>query len=436
MKRKTLRRKLLGWLGLYLVLVTCVVFAAANYVHERAEHAVWRALLNSELDSILAQERKHAGYHWQDSETLRFYRQSDAGGLPAELRDLAPGLHDGSYMEGLKGAVMVRQTPEHGRVALLLDITDFAALEGFITRWAMWAGIAMAIVTLLMAWLGVARLVRPLSVLAEDIAALNPEARGQRLAVDRRGSAELDVIAGALNDYLQRNEAFVERERVFVRMASHELRTPVAVINGAAELGLEQQGLPGRARQQLQRVRSAATGMEQLIQMLLVLARDPARLASQAESLAIDQLLPRIVADHQYLAMGKELEIAVGMLPACEIVAPVGVVEVTFGNLLRNAIENSDLGRIQITLAAEGIATIDDPGHGMSPEEIARRYAQMARGERSEQSGLGLELISRLCEHLGWHLDISPHPEGGTRVRLDMSASHRKWAFSEIQPQD
>ena len=80
----------------------------------------------------------------------------------------------------------------------------------------------------------------------------------------------LEVIAGALNDYLQRNEHFVERERAFISTASHELRTPIAVISGAAELALEQPGLPERARQQLQRVRSTAAGVEQLIQLLLV----------------------------------------------------------------------------------------------------------------------------------------------------------------------
>jgi signal transduction histidine kinase len=76
-----------------------------------------------------------------------------------------------------------------------------------------------------------------------------------------------------VNDYLERNERFVERERAFISTASHELRTPIAVITGAAELALEQPGLPPRARQQLLRVCSTASSMEQLIQLMLVLAR-------------------------------------------------------------------------------------------------------------------------------------------------------------------
>ena len=82
MKRRTLRSKLLGWLLLYLGLLTLVVFSAANYVHERAEHAVWRALLNSELDSVLANKRTDPDYRWQDSDTLHFFEAQHARGIP------------------------------------------------------------------------------------------------------------------------------------------------------------------------------------------------------------------------------------------------------------------------------------------------------------------------------------------------------------------
>lgn len=423
MKRPTLRRKLLGWLGAYLALITLAVFGAANYVHEHAEHAVWRSLLNTELDSILAHMRVDADYHWQDSDTLFFFGGSPSRPLPPSLAELKPGLHDGALLEGRKSAAMVRDTSDFGRVVLVLDITDFAELEHFATRWALFAGIALVLVTLLMAWVGMNRLVRPLSTLAQDIGALQPELRGQKVAVSSGGSAELEVIAGALNDYLRRNEHFVERERMFISTTSHELRTPIAVIGGAAELALEQPELPMKARKQLQRIRNTTAGVEQLIQLLLVLARDPAKLAAMSELVALDQLLPEIVEDHRYLASGKELELALQQLDECRVLAPLGVVQAAIGNLLRNAIENSDRGVIRLAVSPQAVVTIEDPGHGMSPEEVAQVYARMAKGERNMRSGIGLDLIARLCDHLGWKLDIQSQPERGTRVTLDMSSS-------------
>ena len=423
MKRRTLRRKLLGWLAAYVALVTLAVFSAATYVHEHAEHAVWRSLLNTELDSIIGQMRVDPTYHWQDSDTLRFYAAHEPAGIPETLGRLHPGLHDGALLEGKQAAVMVRDTSDFGRVVLALDISDFGELEHFVTRWALLAGVGLLLVTLLMSWVGMNRLVRPLSVLAQDIAKLSPERRRQQVRVDKRGSTELEVIAGALNDYLQRNEHFVERERAFITTASHELRTPIAVITGAAELALEQPGLPERVRQQLLRVRNTSTGMEQLIQLLLVLARDPAKLAAMSELVALDELLPEIIEDHRYLAKGKELELVLLERAPCQLLAPLAVVQAAIGNLLRNAIENSDRGVIRLGISANAVLTIEDPGHGMSPEEVAQVYARMTKGERNPGGGIGLDLIARLCDHLGWQLEIHSQPERGTRVTLDMGSS-------------
>ena len=84
--------------------------------------------------------------------------------------------------------------------------------------------------------------------------------------------------------------------------------------------------------------------------------------------------------------------------------APLAIVQAAIGNLLRNAIENSDRGEISIALQPDGVVVIEDPGHGMSPEEISAIYARMARGGGREGNGIGLDLIARLCEHLGWIL--------------------------------
>src|SRR5690606_27677072 len=132
--------------------------------------------------------------------------------------------------------------------------------------------------------------------------------------------------------------------------------------------------------------------------------------AALSEPVALEQLLPEIAADHEHLAAGKELAVETAALAACTILAPVGVVQAAVGNLLRNAMENSDRGVIRMTLAPRAVVTIEAPGHGMNPEEVAAAYAKVARGERTMGAGIGLELIGRLCEHLGWKLDIHSGP--------------------------
>ncbi|WP_372381329.1 sensor histidine kinase [Xanthomonas sp. NCPPB 1754] len=422
-KQRPLGRRVLVWLFGYTLLMTLAVFGTAQYLHERAEHGVWRSLLNSELDSILERSVQNPEYHWQDSDTLRLYRVDDVARTPPVLCTLHPGLHDGLEIAGRQSAVMVRDTAHAGRLALVLDITDFEALEKFLTRWMLAAGIALIGITLLMGTYAMARLVRPLVELARDIGALRPGQRAQQIAVGPQGSAELYVIADALNDYLERNSQFVDRERAFIDSASHELRTPIAVIGNAVELALEQPGTPPAVRHQLQRIAQTSASVEQLITLLLVLAKDPGRLVRSSDALRLDQLLPDIVADHTHLCADKDLQLVVDPLPPCSLVAPVAIVQTAIGNLLRNAIENSDRGIIRISLSAPGVVRIADPGHGMTPEEISAIYTRLARGNARQGSGIGLELIGRLCEHLGWHLQLDSNAGQGTVATLDLSGA-------------
>ncbi|RBC76815.1 sensor histidine kinase [Xanthomonas oryzae pv. oryzae] len=423
-KQRPLGLRVLVWLFGYTLLMTLAVFGTAQYLHERAEHGVWRSLLNSELDSILERSVQNPDYHWQDSDTLRLYHIDDVARAPPVLRTLPPGLHDGLEIAGRQSAVMVRDTAHAGRLALVLDITDFEALEKFLTRWMLAAGIALIGITLLMGTYAMARLVRPLVELARDIGGLRPEQRAQQIAVGAQGSAELYVIADALNDYLERNSQFVDRERAFIDSASHELRTPIAVISNAVELALDQPGTPPAVRHQLQRIAQTSASVEQLITLLLVLAKDPGRLVRSGDSLRLDKLLPDIVADHTHLCADKDLQLVLEEpLPPCSLVAPVAIVQTAIGNLLRNAIENSDRGIIRISLSAPGVVRIADPGHGMTPEEISAIYMRLARGNARQGSGIGLELIGRLCEHLGWHLQLDSNAGQGTVATLDLSGA-------------
>ena len=419
----SLRRRLVLWLLVFTAVISLLVFAIGIVVHEKAEHAAWSSLLESELDAIEANAAIDPGHRWQDSETLHLYRLDGGGALPAALAGLDDGLSDNLLVEGRRSVAQVRATAQ-GRMALVLDVEDFEQTEVYAERMALLGGLALIVVTTLAAWLGVGRLVRPLAVLAGDIDRLHPGDPTQRIEVARGGSSELYVIADALNDYLLRNAQFVKRERVFITTASHELRTPLAVIAGAAELALDQPGLPPRAARQMQRVLHTTRAVEQLVQLLLVLARDPARLAAMSELIALDGLLARIVEDHHHLLGDKHLRIEYGIVSPCTILAPPAVVQAAIGNLLRNAIENSDRGVIRVSLSGEAVVCIDDPGHGMSPEEISAIHARRARRERGEApDGIGLDLVGRLCEHLGWRLGFAPHPPQGTRVILGLGAS-------------
>lgn len=263
----------------------------------------------------------------------------------------------------------------------------------------------------------------PLRDLAQRISLLRPDVSGQSVAMTDRYSAELAVIANALNLYLNRQDRFVERERAFIHSASHELRTPMAIIAGASELALEADMSPP-ARAQVQRIQRTAQNIEELISTLLVLAKDPENLGRISDLFAVDELLPEIVDAHRHLCDGKALVMTMDLQSECNVIAPIAIVQVAVGNLLRNAIENSDSGTITLELRPGATVVIEDPGHGMPPEQVAAAFGRGVRTSGRSGSGIGLDLVARICDHLGWKLEIGPRPLGrGTRATLDLGAS-------------
>lgn len=420
--RRSLRRLILYWLGIYGVLLTAAIGLSGYLFNEYAEQLVWESLLRMELTHHLERRAADPDYQWRDTGNLRLHWPGKTKPLHPALAALPAGVHDDVPMDGREYAVLVEDRAGE-RFVLALDITELEQQEMVMSLVILAFVLALALLLgALVVW-GVGRLLRPLFDMAGEIGRLKPDRAGQRIAVSDRGGSELVVIAEALNGYLERNEQFVERERVFIDSASHELRTPIAVIAGATELALGQPDLPAVARIQIARAYRTARDVEQLVSLLLVLARDPARLARTSDQVALDELLPEIVDDHRHLTRGKQLELVIQALPPCRITAPVSIVQAAVGNLLRNAIENSDQGQIHIRLLADATVVIEDPGHGMTPEEISRIYTQIARGGTRGGGGIGLDLLARLCEHLGWRLDIRSTPGKGTVSTLRLSES-------------
>jgi signal transduction histidine kinase len=414
-----------GLIG-YALLLACLVGLLGYVLFEAVEREVWGSLLEAELGRIVAYREQDPGFEFVATDTLRLHVQPPDAALDAGLEWLAklgPGLHDDVLWGERELAVLVR---DHAgdRLYLVFDITELERRERLLALSVAVLALVAAGGLAVLGWLLAGNFMRPLNRLAVAVARLDPERGQERLPTLPASGPEVDLIAAAINRYIERQARFVQREREFVDSAGHELRTPIAVIAGAAELALSRPDLPAPARGQLQRILQTARGAEQLAAMLLLLAKDPARLVEASEEIRLEELLCELVEDHRHLAEGKALELHVGGLRASRLAAPLGVVQVAIGNLLRNAIEHSGHGTVEVGIDPPGVVWIEDPGQGMSPQEIARLYAAAARGgEGTTGTGIGLELIRRIAEHLGWRIEFSQSGSRGTRATLDLRAS-------------
>lgn len=308
-----------------------------------------------------------------------------------------------------------------GRLITRIDIEELEQQQNLDSiQSGVWAVVLLVLIVAVIAWLH-ANLVRPVRDLAARMQAIDPGSTGTRLPTTYRRE-EIQIIARASNAHLERVERFIERERSLLAQASHEFRTPIAVIAGAADV-LRQLALPDSSRPALGRIEHAVQDLSETMVALLYLAREAKPGAQPAEVTVLHDLLPRLARDHEYLLLDKPAQLSTGELESTFVAAPEAMLRIAVSNLLRNAIENTDAGQVQLTLAG-GIVAVTDSGSGFNPVEAARRYRDSLRQAMPMRGqGLGLFLIGRICDHYGWKLSIEAAAGGGTRATLDVSAS-------------
>ena len=343
----------------------------------------------------------------------------DSEAVPDALMALSPGVHEEEEIDGRVYAVARHDTADaslfllrdsrYDAVERLESQLGEIALFAFIAATLMGSGMALWLVKIVM---------RPVDTLATHVKSIVPGAPRVRLE-EADADPELDLIARAFDDTLDRYDELVERERAFARDASHELRTPLAVILTGIELlettPADDLAVAGR----LGRVRAAAEQMQALTEGLLFLARSdpPPSVAPYAVSAVLDDAV-RI----QRLATPQALDLRIVAGGEPWLTVPRGLLLCVLGNVLRNAVEHGGDGPIAIRLDVDGV-TIEDTGPGIETSLLPGVFDRNRRGATSSGEGLGLYIVRRICARAGWSLSMHTAAGAGTRCDLRFAAT-------------
>ncbi|OUQ29036.1 hypothetical protein B5E77_01350 [Lachnoclostridium sp. An131] len=223
-----------------------------------------------------------------------------------------------------------------------------------------------------------------------------------------RTQGEIRQLAETFNEMFGRLETSFEHERQFTSDASHELRTPVAVITSQAEYSLLPDATPEEQREGLEVILEQAQKMSALISQLLMLAR--ADNGTQQLTMApVDlSLLASMTAEQCREAAARrqirlDCEIAPGIMTEGDQASLVRV----FLNLLENAIQYGRPGGfVKLTLAVQNdfaVCSIADDGIGIARENLERIWQRFYRVDPSRNpggsnTGLGLSLVKWIIE--------------------------------------
>ena len=277
------------------------------------------------------------------------------------------------------------------------------------------------------------RAFRPLKEITSTAAAINEAADlSARVAVPP-GDHEFSRLAATFNQMFARLEEAFEAEKQFTADASHELRTPVAVIKSACEYAEKYGETPQEQQETLAMIHRQADRMAQLIQQLLSITRlEQGTEPAQREALDLAALVTGVCADQPY----PKDRLACQVQPGVWVRGDRGLL----ARLLQNLIDNGfaygkPQGHVWVTLGTEGdqaVLQVRDDGIGIpqdQQEKIWQRFYQVDPARREGGgAGLGLSMVKKIAQIHGGRITLDSTPGQGSTFTLSLPLEKEMFA--------
>ncbi|MCH8545031.1 MAG: HAMP domain-containing histidine kinase [Alcanivorax sp.] len=410
----------------YLMQVVLISLATVFGVMATAkivEHVLVKQALKREAEHFWAIYETDPEFARPDTRhMLGLLTQPDGSGdpIPDSFQPLTPGYHRVD-LAGDRPIVFVEDFDD-ARLYLIFDERRVAALALVFGVLPLTGVLLVIYLMSFITWRKSRQLMSPLVQLAEMLRGApitDPRAaRPEFDLIETEADSEVAVLVAALEAYADRLLDFVERERQFTRDASHELRTPLAVIRANLELlGARFPGVPS-----VQRIEDTVGDMEALIATLLLLARSEHRQLPE-ERLIVNDLVVNMVERLQPLSTSKNVALRSEQRSMLKLTAPEQVLSIVITNLVRNAINYTNSGSVEVIVGKNDVI-VRDTGPGINPDDLERLLQPFERGVGSQEGGhgLGLAIVQRLCERFKWKLEVASEVGHGTQVRISFPA--------------
>jgi signal transduction histidine kinase len=272
-------------------------------------------------------------------------------------------------------------------------------------------------------WVVAGRALRPVHHITETARQASERSLGARVALAGPDD-ELKELGDTFDAMLDRLEVAFESQRTFAANASHELRTPVAILHAEADVRLAEPGLSDSEQEFARRVQTAALRSERVIDALLALSRSQ---SSMIERVAIDlaELAGDVAGDLAPAADARGIDLDV-TLDTAEVAGDRSLLERLIANLVDNAIRhNFEGGWLRLVVgAAPGVATItvENTGPELSGEEVGHLFEPFHRSRNGSPDGhgLGMAIVRSVAAAHGGAARAAPREGGGLMVTVQL----------------
>ena len=272
----------------------------------------------------------------------------------------------------------------------------------------------------------VTRMSAPLDDLAD--AAERIERGDYVTRVAERGPRRVRSLVRAFNEMSARLADVDSGRRTFLADVAHELRTPLAVIEGQLE-AIEDGVYPADAAH-LAPIREQIRTLDQLIDDLRTVGlAESGSLTLDREPTDLGALVDDVVAAYSAQARAADVSLSADHGPGQPaVLADPQRIRQVLGNLLGNSFRHTPAGgRVTVSTRASAdgatvIVEVTDTGSGISPDLLPRVFERFVKGEGFAGSGLGLAICRDIIRAHGGEISIVSAPERGTTVTFSLPA--------------
>jgi two-component system sensor histidine kinase TctE len=383
------------------------------------------------LDTV-DQDRVFYSVSWRSPQGDTFMTGYDDLPRPADAPPGKPVFYDAVYRgERIRLAALFTAMPADPPVIAVTQVAETVGGRTALIRAILGRELAQVVLLIVLGgtlvWLGVSRGLAPLREISAEVA--------RRTATDlsplppHQGPDELSPLIDAIDQLMTRVRDAIALQRRFIADASHQLRTPLAVLRTQAESALREEE-PAAMRQALAQLRDHSQATSRLATQLLSLARaEPAAdVCGDAELVDLPVLARATCAAlvPEALARGADLGFEDG--GNAVIRAQPVLVRELLANLIDNALRYAPAATITVGVSQQGadaVLSVQDDGPGIPEEERARVFERFyrVRGTPGDGAGLGLSIVREIAQRHGGSVSLADAAGKGLRVEVRFPAA-------------
>lgn len=217
-----------------------------------------------------------------------------------------------------------------------------------------------------------------------------------KIEIEGQKSKELVALVEAINLYRSNILNAFNREQSFTRYVSHELRTPMTVIKGSLSVLRKKESTENK---HIQLIEQAIEEMEQLIQTFLYLAREQDALNVSTHITTAETSQWHF--NFEPLLKANQVSLTFKLAHPIELQCHPVLFTALINNLLKNAINCSIGGHVNITISKQSLLVVDN---GVGLNQKSRGY---------EGFGIGLNIVQDICDKYGWQFSLTDNEDKG-----------------------